>query len=312
MTVRRIPNSPFWYYDFWHRKRRYKGTTKKTSKARAQDYERRLIYQLEQGRDPFFRSPLMKDLVSQYLGWVEVNRSADHVDRSRRAIKNVLDRMPRVKTAEEITPSRIEDFKRRRLREVSPNTVNLELRHFKAFLRRCVKQGWLQEMPVEIEQVKAPERHRVVFLTDAEINPFLDSLRPWARETARFFILTGLRLDEGRFLEWQDVDLDVGQVWVKNKPELGFSPKNGKERVVHLPPELIEDLRALKRPSGWVLRGDRGGQVDRRGFQTAVAKAGESAGYATATAPSRITPSPGTRLTGAADWLIVTRPSRTT
>ncbi len=39
MTVRRISNSPFCYYDFWYRKRWQKGATKQASKARAQDPE---------------------------------------------------------------------------------------------------------------------------------------------------------------------------------------------------------------------------------------------------------------------------------
>ena len=65
----------------------YKGTTKQTSKVRAQEYERRLIYQLEHGRDPFLRSPFIKDLLPRYLSWLEVNnKSAPHIARSKQAI----------------------------------------------------------------------------------------------------------------------------------------------------------------------------------------------------------------------------------
>jgi len=86
----------------------------------------------------------------QYLSWLEINRSAKHVKRTKLAVSNVLNRMRNVKTADDITPLTIEDFKKRRLKEVSPFTVNLELRHFKAFLRRCAKQGWLPSTPLEI------------------------------------------------------------------------------------------------------------------------------------------------------------------
>jgi hypothetical protein len=47
MTVRKHPHSSCWYYDFWHRKRRYQGSTKQTSKVRAKEHERRLINELE-------------------------------------------------------------------------------------------------------------------------------------------------------------------------------------------------------------------------------------------------------------------------
>jgi integrase len=285
MTLRRRPTSSHWWYDFWYRGRRYRGSTRLTSKLRAHEYERRLIQELEAGRDPFFRSAPLQDLLSQYLAWLEVNRSAQHVERSRRAIGNVLKRMPRAAISDDITPSKIEDFKKRRLREVSASTVNLELRHFKAFLKRCVKQGWLNRVPVEIEKVKTPSRGRLVFLSENEIAPFLENLRPWAKDAARLILLTGLRLDEARFLEWQDIDLETGELWVRNKPELGFSPKNGKERVVALPPELIEELRLEQEEKGWVLRGKNGGQLDRRTFQDAVAAAGKAAGLS-----KRITP----------------------
>lgn len=286
MTVRRHPKSPFWYYDFWFKKRRYKGTTKETSKVKAQEHEDRLKYQLRTGSDPFVRSPLLKGLLPRYESWLEGNNmTSQHRDRSRRAIQNVCDRLKGAKAVEDITPSKIQEFKSRRLKEVSPNTVNLELRHFRAFLRRCVKQGWLNSIPVDIEMVRTPSRGRLVFLTRDEINPFLDNLPPWARAAARLNLLTGLRLDEMRFLEWQDVDLDGGELWVKNKPELSFAPKNGKERSVPLPPELIEELRVRKRKSGWVLRAAKGGQIDRRTFQAAVVRAGKAAGL-----PKTVTP----------------------
>ncbi len=296
MTVRRHPKSPYWHFDLHYRGRRYKGSTKQTSKLRAEEHERRLRYQLETGHDPFFRSPLLKELLPQYLSWLETNRSAKHLRRSRGAIENVLGRMRGVKTAEDITPSRIESYKKRRLheerrlkdgrlRKVSPNTVNLELRHFKAFLKRSVKQGWLQSMPVEIEQVKTPGRGRLIFLAEDEIAPFLDRLKDWAREAAWLFLLTGLRLEEGRFLEWRDIDLEAAELWVRNKPELGFSPKNGKERVVPIPPELLDELRARGPGRGWVLRGAKGGQLDGKVFRLALLAAAKAAGL-----DERITP----------------------
>ena len=285
MAVRQRPKSPHWSYDFWYRGRRYRGSTRQTSRLRAKEYERRLINQLETGRDPFTSWPDVNELLSQYQAWLEVNRTAQHADRSKRAIKNFLDRIRGVRTADDIKPSKIEEFKRRRLKEVSSSTVNLELRHFKAFLKRCAKQGWLPHVPVEIEQVRTPGRGRVVFLSENEINPFLDKLNPWARDAARFILLTGLRLDEARFLEWTDVDLEAGELWLRNKPELGFAPKNGKERAVALPPELVEQLRAREQKGGWVLQGGKGGQIDRRTFQRAVAVAGGAAGLSKTITP---------------------------
>ncbi len=278
MTVRKRPDSPYWHFDFWYRGRRYKGSTKQTAKVRAQEYEVRVRYQVEHGEDPFARSPLIAELLTRYGGWLEVNRSAVHAERSRRAIDNVLRRMRRVKTAEDITTSRVEDFKKRRLGEASPFTVNLESRCLKAFLRRCVKMGWLRAVPCEIEQVRTPSRGRLVFLSESEIGPFLEKLKPWAREAAGLILRTGLRLDEARFLQWTDIDLEAGELWVRNKPDLGFAPKSRKDRAVALPPDLAEELVSRRTRKGWVLRGAKGGQMDKRTLQRAVSEAGEKAG----------------------------------
>jgi len=296
MTVRKSSASPFWYFDFWFKKRRYKGTTKQKSKSKAQDCERRLIYQLEHGRDPFRASPLIRELVPQYLSWLEGNnKTRQHVDRSRRALKNIVARLRGVKTLEEITPAKIQHFKAQRLREVAPNTVNLELRCLRAFFKRCVKQGWIQQSPVEVEMVEGTPG-KLIFLSDDEINPLLDHLPTWASEAARFLILTGLRLDEARYLQWTDLDLDSGELSVRRKPELGFSPKRKKERTVPIPPELTEELRCREQKTGWVLRNDRGEQFNRRRFQRLIPSAARAAGLDKQVTPHTLRHTYGSRL----------------
>jgi integrase len=296
MAVRNRTKSPYWHYDFWYRGRRYKGSTKQTSKVRAQEYESRLRWQIEHGEDPFIKSPLLDDLRTKYLAWLETNRSPKHVTRSRQAIDNVLGGMRGVRAAEDVTTGKIENYKKRRLREVSPFTVNLELRHFKGFLRRCVKQGWLATMPAVIEGVRTPGRGRVIFLRENEIVQVLDNLRPWSRQAAEFYLQTGLRLSEGRFLEWQDVDLDAGELWVRNKPALGFTPKAGKERTVPLPPELLEQLRARQQKAGWVLEAQSGGQLDAKIFYLALKRAGKAAGLQDSIGPHTLRHTYGSRL----------------
>jgi integrase len=278
MALRKDKNSPYWHFDFWHRGRRYKGSTKQTSKVRAQEYEARQRALVENGKDPLFKSPLIADLREKYHAWLEANRSPKHVSRTECAIDNVLARMRGVRFVDDITPGRIDEYKKRRRSQASPFTVNLELRHFKGFLRRCIKQGWLDEMPAIIEGVKTPGRGRVNFLRDEQLEPFLESLRPWSRRVAEFLLYTGLRFSEARFLEWQDIALDPPELWVRNKPELGFMVKAGKERRVPLPPELVEDLQARQKKSGWVLQADKGGQLDEKIFYLALKRAGKAAG----------------------------------
>jgi len=274
-----------WYYDFSYRGRRYRGTTGETSRVRAQEVEAQVREEVRHGKDPDYRRPALDELKAQYLSWLEVNRSPVHTERTGRALKNVFSRMKGVRFVDQLTPNAIEAFKRRRLGEASPFTVNLELRCVKASLRRAVKQGWLRVLPVEIEQVKTPGRGKVIFLSDEEIPPFLAALPLWAAEAARLMLLTGLRRDEARFLQWEDVDLDGGQLFVRQKPELGFSPKFGRERGVPVPTELVEELRARAQRTGWVLRDNAGRQLSRWCLNKAFRVAAKTAGTGKAVSP---------------------------
>ncbi len=65
---------------------------------------------------------------------------------------------------------------------------------------------------------------------------------------------TGLRPGELTHLLIEDLDLDQGWLWVRRKPELGWTPKTNAERRVPLVPEVIELLRHI-------IRGRRTGPV---------------------------------------------------
>ena len=149
---------------------------------------------------------------------------------------------------------------------------------------------------MELEGVRVPERGRVVFLQNDQIEGVLGNLRPWSRTVAEFFLLTGLRLSEGRFLEWEDLDLDAGTLWVRNKPGLGFIPKAGKDRTVPLPAELVEQLKARQKKTGWVMEADKGGQLDGKVFRLALNRAGKAAGIPFSVGPHTLRHTYGSRL----------------
>ncbi len=278
MTVRKHPGSPFWHYDFWHKGRRYRGSTKQTSKQRAREVERGIIHDLDQGRDPHYQSPDLDGLISQYLQWLKSHRAKETFEGAARAIRDVRRGMQGVRRVSDITSAKVEKYVERRQRTLATTSLNTYLRTFKAFLRRSVKQGWIPAPPVDIEMLPAPPRGRVVFLTKAEIPGFLKHLDLCYREAAILALNTGLRLNELRFLEWRDVDLERREVWVRAKPELGYSPKGARERVIPLRPEFAEELKARERSEGWVCLNDLGRQLSRTAFQRAIRNARRRAG----------------------------------
>jgi integrase/recombinase XerD len=286
MNVRKKNGSKYYYAQFSVMGRFYSRSTRTTDKTLAMQIARQMREDIIRGRHGIRsdKGLSIDELRSRYLVWLKLERSPETHDRARRALENVLDRL-KLRFPDELTRERLTKYKEQRLNEVSNVTVALELRHLKAFLRRCVREGWIPSTPCEIEMPKLPTRGRIVFLKEDEIEIFLANLKPWARWAAYLVLNTGLRAEEARFLEWEDVDLQGGYLWVRNKPHLQFRPKNAKERAVPLSPELISELSACQRESGWVVRGFDGNQMNKWTFKQEIAEGGKRAGLS-----KRVTP----------------------
>ena len=59
----------------------------------------------------------------------------------------------------------------------------------------------------------------------------------------KFYLMSGFRDAEGRFVTWRDVDFKHMAVRVTAKPHWGFHPKNWEEREVPVPQKLIALLQ---------------------------------------------------------------------
>ncbi len=92
-----------------------------------------------------------------------------------------------------------------------------------------------------------------VFDTAAELR-FLQAAPPWDFPVHFTLAQTGLRSGELCHLLIEDLDLAAGWLYVRNKPELGWSVKTRNERKVPLHSVLVELLRVLvgERPAGVV------------------------------------------------------------
>ena len=62
----------------------------------------------------------------------------------------------------------------------------------------------------------------------------------------KFYLMSGFRDAEGRFVTWRDVDFKHLAVRVTAKPQWGFHPKNWEEREVPVPQKLIALLRKFR------------------------------------------------------------------
>lgn len=126
-------------------------------------------------------------------------------------------------------------------------------------LKQAVKVGLIKANPADnanLPRVEKPDLHP---LMDDQISDFLVAIHGHRFENLFLIALfTGLRQSELLGLQWRDIDLDRAQLIVrrqlqkeKGKGEdnryIFVDPKNGKERIVPLPPSVVKAFRDQQR-----------------------------------------------------------------
>ena len=81
---------------------------------------------------------------------------------------------------------------------------------------------------------------------NAEIEKLFSHCTPTEEMRFKFYLMSGFRDAEGRFVTWRDVDFRHSAVRVTAKPHWGFHPKNWEEREVPVPQKLITLLTKFR------------------------------------------------------------------
>ncbi|MBC8126820.1 MAG: tyrosine-type recombinase/integrase [Gloeobacteraceae cyanobacterium ES-bin-144] len=128
--------------------------------------------------------------------------------------------------------------------DLAPKTLNNYLAEMLAFLNSLVNTDYLTENPLaRVPRVKAHKKARPRrALTDEEITAFLAAAPAERRLIYLIALHTGLRRNEIKQLEWQDVFLDAESPFIKLR---AATTKNRKGDEVTIHPELHEELKKL-------------------------------------------------------------------
>ena len=81
---------------------------------------------------------------------------------------------------------------------------------------------------------------------DFELAKLFRACTPTEEIRYKFYLMSGFRDAEGRFVTWRDVDFRHMAVRVTAKPQWGFHPKNWEEREVPVPQKLIAMLQSFR------------------------------------------------------------------
>jgi len=153
----------------------------------------------------------------------------------------------------EVTAETIDSYKAKRLKEVSPVSVNVELRMLKAAFSTAKRWRMTAQNPfVDISLARIPEQVPLC-LKPEDFQKIIACIREgWFRDVVLFAVLTGMRRGEILNLRWSDVDF--GSKTVNIRSSATWNTKHGKRRVVPLSETavLLLSSRVGKSPSEYV------------------------------------------------------------
>ena len=142
--------------------------------------------------------------------------------------------------AQGITREVIDELRALRAEETSPATADRYMALLRAILRKCVNDWQVLDAAPKVPMYR-PKASEPRFLTRAEFDRLLEKLPPHLKLTARFAVLTGLRMRSMLALEWSRVDLKAKRAWVP-----GEQMKAGRSHGVPLSTAAIQVLNELR------------------------------------------------------------------
>jgi integrase len=150
---------------------------------------------------------------------------------------------------------------------LSDSSLRTGLLALRLILQRAVRTRLIVANPMnEVEWRRQPHIEQVDPFTDTELRAIFRSAPPDLATLLRLWVQAGMRAGEACGLQWQDIDLELGQALVRrtwSRQRLGPT-KTGRERLVsflHPVAEPIADWRPGAGDARSVLAGLRGLKV---------------------------------------------------
>ncbi len=194
------------------------------------------------------QSMSFEQFVSQFLTFIETNLAEKSVRLYRTIFKTFV---PFVRGAcvNEVTSETIDRYKTKRLKEISPVSVNIEMRMLKAAFTTAKRWKLTASNPFDgVAFAKVLERAPLALRVE-DFQKLLSCIREdWFKELVTFAVLTGLRRGELLNLQWRDVDLSKKVMTLQTSET--FRTKHGRSRTVPLSDLALQILSARVGKSG--------------------------------------------------------------
>jgi integrase len=218
----------------------------------------------------------LQEFTSEFLTHAEATYASSTRELYLRSL-TIFQNLTGNKALSAISPKDADLYRTARSKQVSPVSVNMELRTLKAAFGVATRWRLITENPFrKVAFLRIPE-HQPSYVRKEDFGRLLQSIKDqWFKDLITFAALTGLRRGEIINLRWRDVDFQRRLIYVQSTDT--FTTKTGKRRTVPMN-ETVYQLLCSKSSSGGELVFTFDGSAIRpdlvtRKFRFAVRKAG--------------------------------------
>lgn len=181
---------------------------------------------------------LFEDYAKEYLTFSKTNKAKESYRRDTISMKNILPFfgslfLPR------LTSRLIEQYKIKRVGNVTPRTVNIELRCLSHMLNKAVEWGYIGESPFKNVKLLTHHKKPPRFLTKEEAAKLLEASSSWLKPILIVMLNTGIRDGERTRLRFDDLDFGNRRVLIRSEKTKDF-------RAVPMNKDVEKTLKWLK------------------------------------------------------------------
>ena len=193
---------------------------------------------VERGRAslPRVSKVTLSQFTERYLDWAKANKRSWSRDKG--TLKILNRRLGNLRLAD-LTPERVEQFRKERLTTVSPATSNRDVALIKKMLSLAEYWGVIETHPLrKFPMLKEPPPRSPVLSNKDEVR-LLAACKGYLRDLVELALATGARVGELSDLTWQDIDMDQGMMVIKDS-------KSGDARRIPLARKVLASLESRR------------------------------------------------------------------
>jgi integrase len=143
--------------------------------------------------------------------------------------------------------------------QVSPKTINYEIQVLSTLLEWTRGKNLIFFNPAsQVEKLRLQKKSLPKFITLENLEKFFTDCRAYERRLFATLFFTGMRSGENEHLTWDDINFDLGVIFIQEKED--WKPKTG-ERIIPVFPLLRDILREERESRGsdtWVFANRNG------------------------------------------------------